>query len=92
MQITQSLSHLIPQSKMAKKIGKGNTKINYFFQSKELRLITSKTIFIVFSKTKLPTNTHMVVDNVVIDERESIKYLGVHLLTDYYFSKKKQNT
>ena len=64
---------------MAKKIGNGNTKVNNFFQSNELSLNASKTEFIVFSKTKRTANTHMVVDIVVIDEKEAIKYLGVHI-------------
>ena len=54
-------------------------KLIYFFQSNELRLNASKTEFIVFSKTKRTANTQIVVDNVVIDEKEAIKYLGVHI-------------
>ena len=49
------------------------------FQSHELSLHASKTEFIVFSNTKRTTNTHMVVDNVAIDEKEAIKYLGFHV-------------
>ena len=54
-------------------------KLITFFQSNELSLNASKTEFIVFNKTKRTTNTHMVVDNVVIDEKEAIKCLGVHI-------------
>ena len=50
-----------------------------FFQSNELSLNASKTEFIVFSKTKRIAKTQMVVDSVVIDEKEAIKYLGVHI-------------
>ena len=77
--MTQSFSHLIPQSKTAKNFRNGNTKINLFFQSNELSLNASKTKFIVFSKTKRTTNTHMAVDIVVIDEKEAIKHLGVQI-------------
>ena len=45
-----------------------------FFQSNEISLNGSKTEFIVFSKTKRTTNTHMVVDKKLIDEKEAIKY------------------
>ena len=48
-------------------------------QSNGLIPNASKTEFIVFSKTRWTTNTHMFVDNVVIDEKEAIKYLGVHI-------------
>ena len=54
-------------------------KLITFFQSNELSLNASKTEFIVFSKTKRSANTQMVVDNVVIDEKEAIKYIGVHI-------------
>ena len=54
-------------------------KLITFFQSNELSLNASKTEFIVFSKTKRTANTQMVVDNVVIEEKEAIKYLGVHI-------------
>ena len=53
----------------------GNTQINYLFLSNEFSLKASYTELIVFSKTKRTANTHMVVDNVVIGEKESIKYL-----------------
>ena len=33
----------------------------------------------VFTKTKRTTNTPMVVENVLIDEKEAIKYLDVHI-------------
>ena len=54
-------------------------KLITVFQSNELSLNASKRELIVFSKTKRTTNTQMVVDNVVIDEKEAIKYLGVHI-------------
>ena len=54
-------------------------KLITFFQSIELSLNASKTEFIVFSKAKRTANTQMVVDNVVIDEKEAIKYLDVHI-------------
>ena len=49
------------------------------FQSNELGLNASKTEFIVFSKTKRTTNAQMDVEIVVIDEKEAIKYLGIHI-------------
>ena len=45
-------------------------KLITFFQSNELSLNAFKTEFIAFSKTKRTANTQMVVDNVVIDEKE----------------------
>ena len=54
-------------------------KLITFFQSNELSFNASKTEFIVFSKTKRTANTQMVVDNLVIDEKEAIKFLGVHI-------------
>ena len=63
-------------------------KLITFFQSNQFCLNASKTEFIVFSKTKLTTNTHMVLDNVVIDEKQAIKYLGVH--TDRLLTFKKE--
>ena len=54
-------------------------KLITFFQSNELRFNASKTEFIIFSETKLTTNTQMVIDNVVIDEKEAMKYLGVYV-------------
>ena len=54
-------------------------KLITLFQSNELSLNASKTKFIVSRKTKRTANTQMVVDNVVIDEKEAIKYLGVHI-------------
>ena len=49
-------------------------KLITFFQSNELSLNASKTEFLVFRKTKRTAKTQMVVDNVVIDEKEAIKY------------------
>ena len=77
--MTQLFSHLTPQSKMAKKIRNETQKLITFFQSNELSLNASRTEFIVFSKTKRSTNSHMLNDNVVIDVKEAIKYLGVHI-------------
>ena len=54
-------------------------KIIPFFQSNGLSLIASKTEFIVFTKTKRTTNTYIVVDNIVIDEKEAIKVLGIQI-------------
>ena len=54
-------------------------KLITFFQSNELSLHASKTEFIVLSRTKRTTSTHMVVDNVVIDGKEATKNLGVHI-------------
>ena len=53
-------------------------KLFTFFQSNELSLNASKSEFIAFTKTKRTTNTQMVVDIVVSDEKKAIKYLGVH--------------
>ena len=50
-----------------------------FFSNRMICLNASKTDFIVFSKTKRTTNTHMVVDNKVIDEEEAIRYVGVNI-------------
>ena len=54
-------------------------KLINFLQSNELSLNASKTEFIVFSKTKRTAYTQMAADTVVIDEKEAIKYLGVHI-------------
>ena len=62
-----------------KKLERETQKLITFFQSNELSLNASKTEFIVFIKTKGTANTQKVVDNVVIDEKEAIKYLGVHI-------------
>ena len=64
---------------MAKNLEMETQKLITFFQSNELSLNASKTEFIIFSKTKRTASTQMVVDNVVIDEKEAIKYLGVHI-------------
>ena len=64
---------------MAKKLEMETQKLITFFQSNELSLNASRTEFLVFSKTKRTANTQTVVDNVVIDEKEAIKNLGVHI-------------
>ena len=69
--MTQSFSHPIPQSKMAKKLEMETQKLITFFQSNELSLNASKTEFIVFSKTKRTANTQMVVDKSLMKKRRS---------------------
>ena len=62
-----------------KKLEMETQKLITFFQSNELSLNALKTEFIVLSKTKQTANAQMVDDNVVIDEKEAIKYLGVRI-------------
>ena len=63
---------------MAKKLEKETQNLITFLQSNHFNFNAFKTEIIVFKTTKRTTNTHMFVDNVLIYEKEAIKYLGVH--------------